>query len=149
MSGWGDREFQKARKEKSLVLHTIQVQFDKERDLLPVSQYYSTKTNAVQCCIVPNQVVSVLKAPSMQVETNPNECILVWRDQHADVYKEKKMKFEKRLGTVLFNRRVWEKLFSYDGSTDVMTVDDIDEDLHRLKELVHDADDQSHPEHGP
>ena len=140
MSGWGDREFQRARKEKSLDLHTIQVQFDKERDLLPVSQYYSTRTNAVQCLIIPNQVVSLLQAPSMTVETKPDECILVWQNHHADVYDKKKMEFKRSLGTILFNPRVWKALWLYD---------EINYKLHRLKEIVHDADEESHPEHGP
>lgn len=146
MSGWGDREFQKARKENSLVIHTKQVQFDKERTPLPVYQYYSTKTKAVQCCIVPNQVVSLHTAPSMQVETNLDECILVWQNQHADVYDQKKMEFKKKLGNILFDPRVWKAFWLYDGPTDVMTVDDIDDDLHRLKEL---ADDESQPVHEP
>jgi len=140
MSGWGDKELQKALQENSLLKHEVQVQFDKERTLLAVSQYYSTKVKQVQCCIVPNEVISLDRAPSMKIESITGECILVWPNQHADVYNSTTMTFIRKLGKILFHSRIWQQLFScsfYEGSTDVKTVDDsIDENLHRLKQVT-------------
>ena len=141
MPGWGDKEFQKALEEDSLRKHEVQVQFDKERTLLAVYQYYNTKVKQVQCCIIPNEVISLDRAPSMKIEINTGECILVWPNQHADVYNSTTMTFIRKLGKILFHSRIWQQLFSrslYEGSTDIKTVDDsIDENLQKLKEATH------------
>ena len=134
MPGWGDKEFQKALREKSLRKHEVQMQFDKERTLLAVYQYYSTNTKQVQCCIIPNEVISLDRYPSTHIEIDPGECILVWPDQHADVYDSTDMTFIKRLGTYSFTPRIWQQLWSFHDGDDV---DGIAKDLSRLKKVTH------------
>jgi hypothetical protein len=131
MSGWGDKEFQNARIDQSLVKHEVQVQFDKA--LLAVSQYYSTKTKQVQCCIVPNEVISLDRSPSIHIEIDPGECILVWPDQHADVYDSTYMTFKKKLGKYSFAAWIWQQLWSFHDGDDV----DIEKDLDKLKQATH------------
>jgi len=134
MSGWGDKELQKALGENSLGKHEVQVQFDKERTLLAVSQYYSTKTKQVQCCIIPNEVISLDRFPSIKIEINTGECILVWPDKHADVYDSINMTFNRKLGNISFDTRIWRQLWSfYDGDD----VDGIAKDLDELKQATH------------
>ena len=108
--GWGDKEFQKALQNGSVVLHYTFVNF--ERKSQKVAQYYSRASRSVVCCIVPKDTFP-------GVVLSPHECILVWPSQDADVYESqsqdwsKDMTYKRTLGQLKLSPDEWMELWHY------------------------------------
>ncbi len=120
--GWGDKEFQKALQDGSVVLYNIYMNFEGKSQR--VAKYYSHNTRSVVCCIVPEDTFP-------GVVLSPHECILVWPSQHADVYESqsqdwfKDMTYKRTLGELNLAPHVWMQLWQCDTAAL----------LDRLKEL--------------